>query len=75
MTIMTTAYKVVRQAENAYGPFDVQEIDISQQPDAIQEYGVMSTPSLASNGRLEFSGVPKAKKLIKRLQKIQQHTS
>ena len=69
------AYEVVRQAEDAYGPFDVQEIDISQQPDAIQEYGVMTTPSLVINGRLEFSGVPKAKKLIKRLQKIQQHTS
>ena len=69
------AYEVVHQAEDAYGPFDVQEIDISQQPDAIEEYGVMTTPSLVINGRLEFSGVPKAKKFMKRLKKIQRHTS
>ena len=54
---------------------DVQEIDISQQPGALQEYGVMTTPSLVLNGRLEFSGVSKAKKLIKRLKKMQRHTS
>ncbi len=35
----------------------------------------MTTPSLVLNGRLEFSGVSKAKKLIKRLKKMQRHTS
>ena len=35
----------------------------------------MTTPSLVLNGRLEFSGGSKAKKLIKRLKKMQRHTS
>lgn len=66
---------MIHQVEAACGPFEVQEIDISQQPDAIQQYGVVTTPSLVINGRLEFSGIPKAGKLMKRLKKIQRHTS
>jgi Thioredoxin domain len=69
------AYEAVNQAEAECGPFEVREIDISLQPDAVREYGVLTTPSLVINGHLEFSGVPKVKKLIKRLKRIQQHTS
>ena len=68
-------YETVSQAEAECGPFEVWEIDICQQPDAVQEYGIVTTPSLVINGHLEFSGVPKTKKLIKRLKKIQRHTS
>ena len=69
------AFCLPQASKRSQKSYDVQEIDISQQPGALQEYGVMTTPSLAINGRLEFSGVSKAKKLIKRLKKMQRHTS
>lgn len=66
---------MVREAEAELGPLEIREIDISEEPEAVREYGLLTTPALVSNGRLEFSGVPKTKKLIKRLREIRQQTS
>lgn len=60
-------YEAIRQAEAECGPFELREIDIAQQPEAVREYGVVATPSVVINGHLAFSGVPKANKLIDRL--------
>jgi len=64
------AYEAVRQAEAACGPFEIREIDISRQPEAVQQYGVVTTPSIVINEQLAFSGVPKAKVLIEKLSNI-----
>lgn len=65
------AYEAVRQVEAACGPFEIREIDIRQQPEAVQQYGVVTTPSIIINGQLAFSGVSKAKALIEKLSNIQ----
>ena len=45
----------------------VEEIDITQRPDVAIRYRVISTPAIAINGRLEFSGVPRKDALLARL--------
>ncbi|MFQ5831049.1 MAG: thioredoxin family protein, partial [Candidatus Methylomirabilia bacterium] len=58
------AFQVVREAEAELGPVAVFEVDISREPEAVQRYGILSTPSLVIDGRLEFSRVPPARELI-----------
>ncbi|MBI2136764.1 thioredoxin family protein [Candidatus Woesearchaeota archaeon] len=38
-------------------------IDITQNPEIVQKYQVMSAPGIVINGKLEFSGVPNKKEL------------
>jgi len=46
----------------------VEEIDVSANPAVAVKYGVMSTPALAINGRLEFTGIPREDALLSRLE-------
>ena len=43
------------------------EIDVTQHPEVAVKYGVMATPAIAIDGRLEFSGVPREDALRARL--------
>jgi len=43
------------------------EIDITEHPEVAVKYRVMSTPAIAINGKLEFTGVPKEEDLRRRL--------
>lgn len=43
--------------------------DLTEQPELIIKYGIMSTPAIVFNGNLEFRGVPKEKQLIEKIQK------
>jgi len=64
------AFQVVRDAETELGPMAVLEVDISKEPEAVQRYGVLTTPSLVVDGHLEFSSVPTAEALVRRLREL-----
>lgn len=42
-------------------------IDITKNPEILQEYQVMSAPGIVINGKLEFTGVPSKDELKKKL--------
>ncbi len=46
---------------------ELEEVDVTQRPDVAVRYGVLSTPAIAINGRLEFHGVPSEDALLARL--------
>lgn len=48
--------------------FDYQEVDITQDMERAQSLGVMSTPSIAIDGELSFTGVPKESELTSALE-------
>lgn len=43
-------------------------VDLAESPDVGIKYGVLSTPAIAINGKLVFTGIPKEKKLRKKLE-------
>jgi predicted thioredoxin/glutaredoxin len=45
----------------------VTEVDITQHPDLVQQYGILATPAVAIDGRLECSGSPSERQLLARL--------
>jgi predicted thioredoxin/glutaredoxin len=45
----------------------VEEVDIAANPAVAVKYRVMSTPAIAINGKLEFTGVPRKEALAARL--------
>ncbi len=45
----------------------VEEIDVAANPALAVKYRVMSTPAVAINGKLEFTGVPRQEMLLARL--------
>jgi len=47
----------------------VKIIDLADHPEIGFKYGVLSTPAIAINGRLEFIGVPKEEDLKVRIMK------
>jgi hypothetical protein len=59
----TLIEKVKREVPNIH----LEEIDIAASPAVAVKYRVMSTPALAINGKLEFTGVPREKVLLARL--------
>ncbi|MBI5627896.1 MAG: thioredoxin family protein [Candidatus Rokubacteria bacterium] len=58
---------LLAEARNALPDLHVEEIDVTRRPDVAVRYRVMSTPAIAINGRLEFSGVPRKDALLARL--------
>ena len=45
----------------------VEEIDVAANPAVALKYGVMSTPAIAIDGKLEFTGIPREPALLARL--------
>jgi predicted DsbA family dithiol-disulfide isomerase len=48
-------------------PMEIVEVDVSQNFEATEKYGIMSTPALVVDGSLEFVGVPKESELRERI--------
>jgi len=48
--------------------FDWREVNVLQEMDYAIELGVLSTPSIAINGKLVFTALPSAKKLLQALE-------
>ena len=49
---------------------EVREWDLLQHPELGPRYGVMATPAIVINGRLEFSRVPREQTFLERLEAI-----
>ena len=63
----------MRAVENAKARFpdlEVREWDLVDHPELGPRYGVMATPAIVINGRLEFSGLPKERAFLERLAAI-----
>ena len=45
----------------------LEDVDLGEHPEVAVRYGVMATPAIAINGRLEFTGVPREEALRARL--------
>lgn len=69
------AKKVVRDfveaKRNIFDGLTWKITDLVEHPELVSKYGIMSTPAVVINGKLEFVGVPKDKKLLER---IEQHS-
>ena len=50
--------RLVDEAREEFPDLNVEEVDVAERPDVAVKYGVMATPALAINGRLEFTGIP-----------------
>jgi hypothetical protein len=58
---------VVDKARVRFPELAVREWNLAEHPDLGPRYGVMATPAIVINGRLEFRGVPKEQAFLERL--------
>lgn len=59
--------KVLAKVQDDYPELDVKTIDLTQQPEMAQKYGIMGCPAIAINGKVEFVGGVKEEELRKLL--------
>ena len=65
-------FKAVEGAKERYADLEVREWNLAEYPELGPRYGVMATPAVVINGRLEFRGVPKEAALLERLEAARQ---
>ncbi len=58
---------LIEKAKTEVPDLQVEEIDVAANPAVAVKYRVMSTPAIAINGKLEFTGVPGEEALLARL--------
>lgn len=46
-------------------------IDVTERPEMLQKYPIMTAPGIVINGKLEFTGIPKETALAKKLKAAQ----
>jgi len=63
-------FSVVDKAKARFHELEVQEWNLVEHPELGPRYGVMATPAIVVNGRLEFRGVPKEQAFFERLAAI-----
>lgn len=63
-------FSVVNEAKARFPEVEVREWNLAEHPEFGPRYGVMATPAIVVNERLEFMGVPKAQALLDRLAAI-----
>lgn len=61
---------MVDRAKTRFPALEVREWNLAEHPEIGPRYGVMATPAIVINGRLEFSGVPREKAFFERLEAI-----
>lgn len=61
---------MVEKAKAHFPNLEVREWNLVEHPALGPRYGVMATPAIVVNGRLEFSGVPKERVFLERLAAI-----
>ena len=62
--------RAVENAKARFSDLEVREWDLVDHPELGPRYGVMATPAIVINGRLEFSSVPKERAFLERLEAI-----
>ena len=45
-------------------------IDVTEKPEYLKKYPIYTAPGLVLNGKLEFTGIPKKKKLVEKLKSV-----
>ena len=58
---------VIEKAKGQVPDIRVEEIDVAANPAVAVKYRVMSTPAIAIDGKLEFTGIPREDALRARL--------
>jgi len=61
--------EVVERLRKDFPGLSWKTTDLTERPELIIKYGIMSTPAIVFDGNLEFRGVPKEKQLIEKIQK------
>lgn len=61
---------VVEKAKARFAELEVREWNLAEHPEIGPRYGVMATPAIVVNGRLEFRGVPQEQAFVERLAAI-----
>lgn len=61
---------LLAKAKGRFPNMALRELNLMDHPELAVRYGVLSTPALVVNGRLEFTGVPKEAKLLQRLEDL-----
>lgn len=63
-------FSVVDKAKARFPELEVSEWNLAEHPELGPRYGVMATPAIVVNGRLEFRSLPKEHAFIERLAAI-----
>ena len=63
-------FSVVDKAKAQFPELEVREWDLAEHPELGPRYGVLATPAIIVNGRLEFRRVPKDQAFLDRLAAI-----
>ncbi len=61
---------LLERARDRVPNMELREVNLADRPELALRYGVLSTPALVIDGRLEFTGVPKQRKLLRRLEAL-----
>ena len=61
---------LLERARDRFPAMELREVNWGDHAELALRYGVFSTPALVINGRLEFTGIPKEKKLLARLEAL-----
>lgn len=62
------AQSLVEKVHHDFPGLTYRIVDLVESPKLGVKYGVFSTPAIAINGRLAFSGIPKEEELRKKLE-------
>lgn len=65
---------MVEKARARFPNLEVREWNLVEHPELGPRYGVMATPAIVVNGRLEFGGVPREPAFLQRLEAIAART-
>ena len=63
-------FSVVDKATARFPELEVREWNLAEHPELGPRYGVMATPAIVVNGRLEFRSLPKEQAFLERLAAI-----
>lgn len=63
-------FSAVDKAKARFPELEVREWNLAENPELGPRYGVMATPAIVVNGRLEFRSLPKEQAFLERLAAI-----
>jgi hypothetical protein len=61
---------LIEKAKSQVPDVQVEEVDVAANPAVAVKYRVISSPAIAINGKLEFTGIPREEALLERLQSV-----
>ncbi|MFQ5761704.1 MAG: thioredoxin family protein [Candidatus Bathyarchaeia archaeon] len=61
-------YKVAEYVREKIPDLTVKITDITEHPEAVVKYGILTTPAIAIDGVLQFTKVPKEEELLRKIE-------